>query len=400
MSAYTTLMKLFISLVFMLIKLFLNAQQYVPYKVGDKFGISDWAGNVKLKPEFDFIEFGDRLNNFIAYKGVDDNVRTSLIYNDKIILKDTRFSSFELFGNNLIVAQMTDTTFGVEKQGSLPKRFRLYNYEGKPVTPQSFKNIYVYYEFMEKDLKEELLFVTDSLGKHSYRTYDKATGKINRTLVDNVVPNEDGHGYNYFKNNKLLIKAPSVRGQQECTIIYFEDGVFHVKELNGISEFYHQMVAYEERDSPFNSRGYTYLKDEVKSISINKDGNSKPSYEMITSNGGIYDEHLTLYHHGNKKGILNLTKRQVFMPAEYDEIYFGNAGGTAIYITEKDAKFGMLLTRFKAIDIRMREVFDYLPYPVRIEYGRPTYHIVALYDNAGKFLYYANQDGLVYYSEN
>ncbi len=400
MFVYTKLMKILMSLVFVFVGAYINAQQYVPYKVGEKFGIADWTGNVKLKPEFDFIAFGDDLNHFVAYKGAGDTGRTSLIHNDKIILKDTRFSSFETCKNRLIVAQTTDTTFDVKKQKGVQKRFTLYNYQGKLVTPQSFKNIYVYDEFTNPDLKEELLFVTDSMGKHSYRTYDKATGKINRTLVDNVVPNEDSYGYDYFKNNKLLIKAPSVRGQEECTIIYCEDGVFHVKELNSAREFYSQFREVEENDSPFNSTNYTYLKDEVKRVSINKDGHSKPSYEMVISTGPIPEENFVPYHQGNKKGILNLTKRQVFMPAEYDEIYFGNAGWTTIYITEKNAKFGMLLTRFKAIDIRMREVFDYLPYPVRIEYGKPTYHIVALYDNAGKFLYYANQDGLVYYSED
>ncbi len=63
-------MKKLISIFLFLISIFGYSQTiFVPFKVGNLFGISDEKGNLKITPTFDYINISSDQNNyFLAYK--------------------------------------------------------------------------------------------------------------------------------------------------------------------------------------------------------------------------------------------------------------------------------------------------------------------------------------------
>ena len=75
-----------------------HAQIFVPYRVGDRFGISDENGKIAIKPVYDDIEILDN-QGFLAFTKNGDKYKKSYINRNKVILKDTDYDYFhEEFG--------------------------------------------------------------------------------------------------------------------------------------------------------------------------------------------------------------------------------------------------------------------------------------------------------------
>jgi WG containing repeat len=103
-----------------------SQQALVPYRVKDKWGLSDTNGKMVVKADYDRIDIGQNYAN--GYFGYRKGNMSGVIYNKKEIVSG-QFRDIVMIKNKLILA-MTDN----DKVG------KLYNLSGKDLYPEGFKN--------------------------------------------------------------------------------------------------------------------------------------------------------------------------------------------------------------------------------------------------------------------
>ena len=85
----------------------------------------------------------------------------------------------------------------------------------------------------------------------------------------------------------------------------------------------------------------------------------------------------------------------------YDAVYSTSFRGTTAsgYILKKDEVYTIKMQSLRGEELPLNGSFKHLPYVSYVNYVVPNTHIISLYDTDGKFLYYADQDGNVFYRE-
>ncbi|WP_296383588.1 hypothetical protein, partial [Winogradskyella sp.] len=81
----------------------------VPMRVKDKYGLSNFDKDIKVKPIYDKVNFSSRPHYFIGFtKKKNNRFVTSLLYKDQVIIKNKPYFDYSIYDNLIIGA---DTTF-------------------------------------------------------------------------------------------------------------------------------------------------------------------------------------------------------------------------------------------------------------------------------------------------
>src|SRR5690554_2878710 len=129
---------------------------YIPYKVGNKFGISDEKGNIKLKPQFDILEYvHNQTDLLIGYNFVGNDVLSSVIHKNKIIIKDKKHKSYYFDYGLLKAIEYPNPNYNppfTRGDEEIEELNMLYTLNGKPVFPEpsSYINVFTDWEEIEK----------------------------------------------------------------------------------------------------------------------------------------------------------------------------------------------------------------------------------------------------------
>ena len=159
---------------------------FVPYRVGDKFGISNEKGKIILRPSFDILEPGyGAIPYFIGYNFEDGKVLSSFIYNNKVLLSNQDYRSYHIEGNLLIA--ISYTVLGNPKYSSkFDSSYVLYDLKGKKILDGDYERIFVIDEFEDKKSCDEVLIIaTDRKDKNSLYIYNHKLKKLKTTIFEN-----------------------------------------------------------------------------------------------------------------------------------------------------------------------------------------------------------------------
>lgn len=391
---------------------------YIPYRVGDKFGISDEKGNIKLKPQFDILEYVyNQTDLLVGYNFVGNEVLSSVIHKNKIIIKDKRYKSYYWEDGLLKAIEYTNPNYnppfirGTEEIGELNM---LYTLNGKQIfaEPLPYIGAFTHWDGIEK-MEDLLIYTSDENKKSSSYLFNKKSGKITKTYYSDVEEIDFNGDYaSSLGQIWIIYKAKDGEGKK---IIFskigntikseVEDYIIEKKsdysDWDYINDMAVPMIGDPFRESPNNIKPIngeiieTIRKVEkkldyywkAKKVDEIKFGTHKldKSYRYVVKENGKYG------YKDNKKDTL-------LIPVKYDEILSGDAGGVFgfAFIMRNENKY---ILHFWNKPIIEQPIFDYLPLLEKKDFVKKDFHLIRLYDKDNKFFCYANQDGKLYYSE-
>ena len=156
----------------------------VPYRVGNKFGISDQNGKILIPAQFDVVEVESyKETYFQGFTFQENAVLSSFIYKNKIVLSNQKYNNYYL-SEDLILATKYKTgrlsSYHSEGEDYQTEYEHLYTKEGKIIISEDALSVYVNNVDEEKKLNQVLISTTDKNKKYSLFLYDKKLKKIGK----------------------------------------------------------------------------------------------------------------------------------------------------------------------------------------------------------------------------
>ena len=396
-------MKNLISIFLFLISIFGYSQNiFVPFKVGNLFGISDEKGNLKIAPTFDYINISSEQNNyFLVYK----NGKSSCIYKDKVIIKDKNYFGYYPY-NDLIVAVEKSSKRTTSYYSHNNEQCHLYSNSGSLIFPDYYMFIRIF-EVSEQPITENVLIqLSDMNGKYSIVVYNKKQKKVIQTFLD-VVPDlefsfdaisiNQPFTFDYLTNNNINRRITLQYNGKAFSVILDET---LPKKDSDFDNYFGSEVAVDMGEDYITKKKNEIQtsKIEVKSIEKVYGAYRKKEFKWVSK--WKLPSETSLVFESNKYGIKKYNTNEFLIPIEYDAIYscdfFGhNYHG---YILKKETKYGLYITGFKVKGngFFIPNIFDNIPLVDQFDYVKKGFHIIGLYDAQGQFLHYANNQGFIY----
>lgn len=394
---------------------FSNAQINVPYRVGDKFGISDEKGKIVVNAVYDDIEILDG-HDFLAFTKEGDHYKKSYISRTKVILKDTDYDYFqEKFGLIIAEKMKREVYFGDHNKAT-----DLFSFTGQRIFDKTFNYIVLIEDEKKHALKDEILILTnDSKGYYSLILLNKKTFKTVKTFFENAILADTN--YDKFPEQLKVDYVLARQNYKQLLTIDFKNG----KILNSTNEIlgeghkngYERESYYSDVPVPRASMYTEAMKEEPRE----KEKQKNPNQSLVIKEGEIHkkywdpniaerlrfrdkklsEEYAVLINIKGKWGYFNNQNSAWILPPEYDEIFYQDAKCVFCesFVVKKDNQYQYIEKVSKKADYST-PYFTYYPLLKVKNYGKPGFYLYKLYDKDGKFVCYANGEGKKYYSEN
>jgi hypothetical protein len=389
----------------------------VPYRVGNKFGVSDPSGKMLITPEFDILETVFFTEHYlVGYKLHENTVSSTLIYKNKVVLKDQPYKLYYWY-NDLFVAHAYTLREGRGRWNNEPfiQTSQLFTPAGKKVLTTDFADISIINDF-DKDnkLSEVLVYARDADGKISLLIYDKRTQQITKTIVDRTAylraPMHLNGDYN-DKSITYVYKDSQGLGQQ----VKFEAGKGVIAVTSQGAADLRQIESRENGDGESGLFGGDELAmpygDDHGSAAVEKVGARKVKIDLdfyylpkkvekiAVTNDGFESNYSRIVTKEGRKGLEQTDNQKMIVPARYDEVLEASfpASRHSGYILRNGTKFGLFIYG-KPNPVIIEPVFDYMPLLDDMDYFQPNAPLIRLYDSNGQFFCYANGKGKLFYA--
>ncbi|RYZ48197.1 MAG: hypothetical protein EOP49_19235 [Sphingobacteriales bacterium] len=395
----------------------------VPFRIGNKFGIADMNGKMLVPAQFDIIDVETHKKNFfVAFSFNGAQPLSSVIYNNKIIIRDKPYRDYTLTGNLI-----TATSYGAPRrskrrrsnewgrQNEFSKVEYLYGTDGKLLLTDAFGDVYVADNVNDAPIQEELLIIaTDTNELHSLYVYHIKTKKITKTLFKgseimemDFSPEYDRErpwrSFIYKDGNELKSIRLGAAGKK-LTISTPEKAIIPQKDPFAESAMGGMGVemppdGIQPPPTPLKSMDGVLLK--IAQIKIDRDFYYRPKkVERIVE--VRYNDLSAQYAHivvrNGKQGMRYGDKETFIIEPKYDEIYQAEFSGSASgYILRSGNLYGMYLYG-RGDGTVIPPIFDKRPFVLDEDYFGERLCLIRLYDEQGNFFCYANSKGKVYYS--
>ena len=387
----------------------------VPYRVGDKFGISNRAGQIFIAPEFDLVvpRQEDKITYFNCHKFVGNEVLTSLVYQNKIIIKDKKHHFFYREGRFFLGCDYRPKRkYNRVLQDEIDEFQTLYDAKGNRVFTTDYKSISILDALDEKnELNEVLMVTTDMDNLYSMFVYNLKQKKVTRIFFDKSSYLELRYNGEYRPNdNSILVTYKDINNQGMQAVIdlvnnqikAIETKPFAIKTKNEYADY---DTAVEVIDSDFRivEQPKTSQKriDQWQSITTKHKFYwelSKPE-QIVFRRESIRPENGYLVEENGKMGYYNTGYKKLMVPIQYDEIYKASfSGSNGGYVLRNGSKYGLYIYDHPENKI-IAPIFDKIPILVDYDYFKSKDPLIKVYDENGTFFCYANGEGILYYKE-
>ncbi|WP_128414191.1 hypothetical protein [Chryseobacterium sp. Leaf394] len=388
---------------------FYSSQIFVPYRQGDKFGISDESGKLVVPSQFDKIAVGYN-NDFTGIK-ISPSLKKSYILKDRIILKDTDFAYFENEGDFVKAVKIKDKEAynGSHGNPNYLSKF-LYNLKGEQILDRAYNNIIVIDESATKGnaLKETALLLLYSSENH-YGLYqiDKKQKKIIKTFFENSYDVDT----DYEKFPKSFAITYDSGGMKKKLLIDFENGKIKSSKTDelgysndngrngygrsGYSSYEAtKMPNFEVEKNPIpeNSEG--------KIIHVRESFEDKTPEELSFETKDASYDYAYIKKEKNKSGYFLTSENKYLIMPKYDKIMIADGHGVFAsgFIVKNSENYQYLVFMNKTQEFITPES-KMIPYFFRRDYGKKGFQLFKMFDKDNKFFCYADQNGKLYYSK-
>lgn len=389
---------------------FYNAQIHVPYRKGDKFGISDENGKIIVPARFDKIVVGYN-NDFTGINSNGQTLKTSYILKDKIILKDTDFAYFENEGDFVKGVTIKDKESYMRSHGN-PNylSMNLYDLKGEKILDKVYNNITVIDKSDTKGtaLKETaLLLLYSSQNNYGLYQIDKKQKKIIKTFFEDSYDVDTN--YETFPNSFSI--TYDVNRTKKTLIIDFENGKIKsskTEELAFNKEVYRDSYglsgysSYEATKMPSSDikRNAVLENSEGKIIHVRESFDDKTPEELSFETKDASYDYAYLKKEKSKFGYFLTKENQYLISPKYDKIMIADGHGVFAsgFIVKNLENYQYVVFTNKTQEFITPES-KMIPYFFRRDYGRKGFQLFKMFDKDNQLFCYANQNGKLYYSK-
>lgn len=399
--------------IFTLLSLFITClvcsqEVLVPFRVGDKFGLSDINGKMKLEPKYDFIN-PEKDGNFTF-----SNKETSgLISGNKEIITLPGEYKFEVVKGKFIVAKAKIYVKDERGRERKESRKKLFTLKGKPIINKEYKNISLVHGYGSATESDYIIFIVHIIfndDDQAVYVFDSQKQKITQTLFSKL------SGIEVTKrnsvNNEVLLNVFSKEGKYEKFLMDYNGGSVVISPSDGKNlpvagtghggpkvemadrdymnavptpdremsgkiggprkNYYNTLLALDRNIVTVVYKGY-YSQKEIKSEKVELPGSSTDiklgawlqTFESSDKSQNVYN--YVTYSVNGKKGLL-ITDSLHIKPA-YDELTLvkfkkGNSNFPALIVGNKDKagnmKYGIISEKGEALVPMQYDKIDYL----------------------------------------
>ncbi len=225
-------------LIFFSLNAFSQNQVLVPFRVGDKFGLSDLKGQLIYPAEYDNITIkkGDPVGVFYAEKAN----KTTFFYKNIILIKDTKYNVFQVLENKCVLAKtgleyLDISDFKNETEYKAAKKrtryLSIFNLKGENCYPENFKELHILDTAGQSDINKSLsryiAFISLNFDeKTSVFIYDCDLQKITEWLI------KDYFSFKFTGSNKDFTSQKTEIDKEEKYTLIFEGNKFKIKQLD------------------------------------------------------------------------------------------------------------------------------------------------------------------------
>jgi len=380
----------------------------VPYRVGDKFGLSNLQGAIKLEAQFDIIDqLYAKTNYFNAYKISDNSSTVSFIHNDKILVKDQPFTNYRVDENFIFGYKQPDTTyFHINNSAAT---LYLFDLSGRAIFANNLKFVSFLntYEALQ-NTTQLLMLLTNNKGKMQLVVWNKSTQKIEKTLLDNMnyVDHNLEKNYNNYKFDLQYLTATK---QYRKLIIEIEHGEIKVledieiktnKKPDSDDEWYASTYSIgsdykSDAAKPYATKSELQEEEYIAIIEETYQTAYPRKKDIIFRNKLQQREHqkVKIFKEGKSFG-LKQNNDSIILEPIYEVVYSGELYSA---IVKKDGLYGLYLYNRKP-NVLIEPKFKYIPVISKWLYQQQDGYIFKLYNEDGSFFCYANQNGTIYFS--
>ncbi|RKT00808.1 WG repeat-containing protein [Chryseobacterium defluvii] len=385
----------------------------VPYRTGNKYGISDESGKIIIPANYDIIDVLMYPGEFTATKQLSGNVfKTTYIVKNKPVLQDTDYNYFGMDSGFIIATRIKDLQQYYMSNGSPSySSTDVYSLSGQKVFEQSFR----YVNFIEDEKKpltnEILVLANDQKAKNSLYLLNTKTLKVSKTFFEGA--DEVKTHYEKFPAVfSIDYYETDLSGKR--LILNFENGKLAKQTTENIQSLdpyssqsrsssgsYDVMPTYDMegiKQPPVKIADHVIA--EMKDISNSKKYTQPYNIPVLSVNSKkLLTEYFALIKENGKIGYMDTRKKQWIIPAEYDEIMTSHStcGNCDVFVVKKGGIYKILETGPDNKLTPFKGDYPMIPVLVKRNYGKDGFHLVELYDKDGNLFCYANQDGVMYY---
>ena len=389
----------------------------VPYRVGNKFGISDQNDKILIPAQFDVVELKNYSEDYFqAFTFQENTIFSSFIYRNKIVLSNKKYNNYFLSEDLIVATKYKSGRLSIyhsEGEDYYTEYEHLYTKGGKIIISEDVLNVYVNIVDEEKKLNQVLISTTDKNKKYSLFLYDKKLKKITQTFFEksdflkvkfNVEDDYRDKSIVYtFKDaagNGKQIKIDVVK--DAIKLISTEDFDLNLKKSNSRDDYF------GDGDLVMVEPGFEEKKQisplailDIKKIEIKSDFYYLPKKveEIRSLSDKLSPEYCYILEKDGKKGMYFVQKNALLIPQDYDEIFKidmpGHYGG---FLLKKNNKYGYYISGMSD-NYFIEPIFEKIPIIEAQDYFGKNQPLIKLFDENNKFFCYADKTGKLYYSE-
>jgi hypothetical protein len=394
----------------------------VPYRVGNKFGISDQNGKILIPAQFDIVEISSYNETYFeAFTFKENEILSSYIYKNKIILSNQKYSSYQ-WSNDFVIATKYKSgnlsSYHTDGEAYYTDYEHLYTKEGKLIIGGDVLSVFSNDIDDDKELKEELISVVYKDKKHSLFLYDKKLKKITQTFFEKSDYLKVKYNNEYDYTDKSIVytfKDAAGKGKQ-IKIDVVKDGIKIVStedfDLNPKKTNNREIGDDYFRDTDIVAEPYYEAKKEVSPLAIldirrieiksHFYYSPKKVEEIEFANFRLGGDCYVLEKNGKKGMYCTNPINDFIIPQEYDDILNTEmAGYGGIFLLKKNNKYGFYISNrmSESGSYFIETIFDKIALIEAFDYFGKNQPLIKLFDENNKFFCYADKTGKLYYSE-
>lgn len=398
--------------------IYINAfSQYnsVPYRDGNLFGISDAKGKIILKPQFNIIEVSSYdVLYFTGFTLNDNNITSSLIYNNKIIINNKDYDNYncenELFEATKYIVNHNVSNFSDDKVRNL---VHLYNKNGKAIIAEDCNFIGILENTDENKISNEVVVYYQTTNqKYSSFLYNKKQNKITNYYFKNseYLEIDNNNDYDYRDKSITFTYIDQNNQGKKLTVLQESKGVkkiaevaFEIKKTNDYERDYYGDVAvpfenHFEKNPTITSNDS--IMDVMAHVEIAREFyyNPKKLQKIKVVPKKLSLEWSYIIKKNDKVG-LKLTKdNQLIIPIAFDEILSTEIGGLySCYLVKQNDNYGAYIYAYNENKrFEIAPIFKNKFLISDIDYFGDKNPLLKVYDQNGTFICYAKKDGTMF----
>ena len=147
----------------------------VPFRVGDKFGLSDLKGKLVYPAEFEYLKTNELGSYEASFEGVKEG-KSTFFYKGKKIVERTKNTKYKVIRESFI-------TVSEENKG-----FEIFNFKGEQITDQSYEEMIFCDNLLQRNFYYTCtpIIFKDQNDKLTLQVFNTKTEKFTKTFVENV----------------------------------------------------------------------------------------------------------------------------------------------------------------------------------------------------------------------